>query len=369
MPRNSETAIRERLVQVQHPELDRTLVELGMIRDIEVRSDSVSCTIGLPFKEIPIRDDLVRSVREAILKQVEPGVNVEVNCVEMAQEERAAFMAVAQGAQGKGQDNAEISRVIAVLSGKGGVGKSSVASMLAVALRRKGYRVGLLDADITGPSIPMMFGAHDRPASGPRGILPVSTKTGIRVMSINLLLAREDDAVIWRGPLISSAIKQFWNEVFWGDLDYLVVDLPPGTSDAALTVMQAIPLAGVLLVTSPQGLAGMVVRKAARMAQQMGAPLLGLIENMSYAVCPGCGAEIEVFGRSKALATALQLGIPLLGKIPLDPELARCCDAGRIEDYASQAFDEVVDALLRSTPKRDAKANSPLATAGASGDE
>ena len=199
----------------------------------------------------------------------------------------------------------------------------------------------MLDADITGPSQPKMFGLRQRPVSDPRGILPVETEKGIRLMSINLLLASEDQAVIWRGPLISGAIKQFWDEVIWGTLDFLVVDLPPGTSDASLTVMQSIPLSGVVLVTSPQDLAGMVVRKAAGMAAQMKAPILGLVENMSYATCPDCGARLEVFGPSQAAYTATELGVPLLGQIPLDPALSRHCDLGRIEAYDGEAFEPI----------------------------
>jgi len=226
---------------------------------------------------------------------------VEVNLTEMSQQERAAFMTASEGGPKPAQSANKIANVVAVLSGKGGVGKSSVAALLAVALNRQGKRVGVLDADITGPSQPKMFGLHEPPLMSPTGILPAETPGGIKVMSINLLLPSEDEAVIWRGPLISSAIKQFWNEVFWGDLDYLIVDLPPGTSDASLTVMQSIPLSGVVLVTSPQDLAGMVVRKAARMAQHMGAPILGLVENMSYVTCPKCGEKIEVFGPSHAV--------------------------------------------------------------------
>jgi Mrp family chromosome partitioning ATPase len=244
----------------------------------------------------------------------------------------------------------KITHVVAVLSGKGGVGKSSVAALLAVALRRQGARVGVLDADITGPSIPKMFGLHQPPPVGPAGMLPAETESGIGVMSINLLLPDEDDAVIWRGPLISSAIKQFWTDVAWGDLDYLIVDLPPGTSDATLTVMQSIPLSGVVLVTSPQDLAGMVVRKAAHMAQRMNAPILGLVENMSYVVCPQCGKEIHVFGPSCAQQTAQEFWTPLLGRLPLDPELARCCDAGEIEKYAGEMFAPIAEKIVERIP-------------------
>jgi Mrp family chromosome partitioning ATPase len=207
-------------------------------------------------------------------------------------------------------------------------------------------RVGVLDADITGPSIPRMFGLHRQPAMGPLGILPVETSAGIKVMSINLLLQSDDQAVIWRGPLIGKMIKQFWTDVAWGMLDYLVVDLPPGTSDASLTVMQSIPLSGVVLVTSPQDLAGMVVRKAANMAQKMGAPIVGLVENMSYVICPQCGQEIRVFGPSRAMQTAAWLGVPLLGQIPLDAELACRCDEGGIEEYGAECFDPIVKPLM-----------------------
>ncbi len=235
-----------------------------------------------------------------------------------------------------------IEHVIAVMSGKGGVGKSLVAGLLAIALKRKGHKVGLLDADITGPSIPkMFFSTQKRPNNSPMGILPVESSKGIKIMSINLLLPHEDDAVIWRGPLISMAIKQFWDDVFWGDLDYLIADLPPGTADASLTVMQSLPLSGVVLVTSPQELAGMVVRKAAQMVQHMGAPMLGVVENMSYAICPNCGEPIEVFGPSKAVATASRFGMPLLGQLPLDPLISTLCDAGRIEEYESEVMEEI----------------------------
>ena len=336
--------VLEALRGVQHPEMERDLVSLGMVQDVTTRDRAVEVTLALPYKEIPIKDDLVRSVRNAITT-LDRDLDVEVKLVEMNQKERAAFMTEAEGGPKPAEAENEIAHVVAVLSGKGGVGKSSVAALLAVALNRRGFRVGVLDADITGPSQPKMFGLSQRPLGGPQGILPVETREGIKVMSINLLLPSEDQAVIWRGPLISGAIKQFWNEVVWGKLDYLVVDLPPGTSDASLTVMQSIPLSGVVLVTSPQDLAGMVVRKAARMAEQMKAPVLGLIENMSYATCPDCGARIEVFGPSQAAYTATELSVPLLGRIPLDSELSRNCDAGKIEDYEAEAFEPIADQL------------------------
>jgi Mrp family chromosome partitioning ATPase len=334
---------------VMHPEMKRNLVELGMIKDVAAKDGEVTVTLLLPFKEIPIKDDLVRDVRGAV-KGLDADLQVEVDLVEMSQQERAAFMAQSEGGPKPAQTVNQVDRVIAVLSGKGGVGKSSVAALLAVALKRQGKRVGVLDADITGPSQPKMFGLHDPPAMGPIGILPPETETGIKVMSINLLLPDENEAVIWRGPLISGAIKQFWQDVVWGELDYLIVDLPPGTSDASLTVMQSIPLNGVVLVTSPQDLAGMVVRKAASMAQRMKAPVLGVVENMSYATCPNCGEKIEVFGPSQAVQMTGHLGVPLLGRIPLDPELSRRCDAGEVEAYGAEAFAPISEKVVARVP-------------------
>jgi Mrp family chromosome partitioning ATPase len=345
----TDKQVLDTLRGVMHPELKCDLVGLGMIKDTSVEDDLITVTLALPFKEIPIKDDLVRRVRETVSK-LDAGREVTVKLVEMSQQERAAFMAAADGRPQQGQPANKISRVIAVLSGKGGVGKSSVTALLAVALNQRGQRVGVLDADITGPSQPKIFGLHQPPPMGPQGILPAETERDIKLMSINLLLPSEDQAVIWRGPLISGAIKQFWNDVYWGTLDYLVVDLPPGTSDASLTVLQSIPLNGVVLVTSPQGLAGMVVRKAAQMAQHMKVPILGLVENMSYVICPNCGERIEVFGPSRAMETARQLGVPLLGRLPLDPELARRCDAGEVEKYAAELFDPIAEKVVERVP-------------------
>lgn len=334
---------------VMHPEMNRNLVELGMIKDVAAKDGKVTVTMRLPFKEVPIKDDLVRGVRGAV-EALDADIQVQVELVEMSQQERAAFMSQTEGGPKPAQSLNKIDHVIAVLSGKGGVGKSSVAALLAVALNRRGKRVGVLDADITGPSQPKMFGLHDPPAMGPIGILPAETQAGIKVMSINLLLPNEDEAVIWRGPLISGAIKQFWQDVVWGELDYLIVDLPPGTSDASLTVMQSIPLNGVVLVTSPQDLAGMVVRKAASMAQLMKVPVLGVVENMSYATCPKCGEKIEVFGPSQAMQMTTRLGVPFLGRIPLDPGLSRHCDAGEVEAYGAEVFAPIAEKMVARVP-------------------
>ena len=345
----TEKQLYQHLCTVMHPEIKQDLVGLNMIREVAIQGTAVRVVVSVPFLEIPIKDDLARSIQEALVA-LDARLEVQVDFVEMGQQERAVFMAQTGGTPPSAQTVNKITHVIAVLSGKGGVGKSSVAALLAVALQRRGLRVGVLDADITGPSQPKMFGLHENPLMSPLGIQPVKTETGIKVMSINLMLPNEDQAIIWRGPLISKAIKQFWNDVVWGDLDYLVVDLPPGTSDASLTVMQSIPLSGVVLVTSPQDLAGMVVRKAAGMAQQLGAPILGVIENMSYIVCPECGRKIEVFGPSQGGATAKRLDVPLLGQIPLDPELALHCDGGRIEAYDAVDFAPIANSIVERSP-------------------
>lgn len=235
-----------------------------------------------------------------------------------------------------------IKTVIAVMSGKGGVGKSTVTSLLAIISARKGNKVGVLDADITGPSIPKMFGTKDKPDNSEFGIYPVKTsKLGIEIMSLNLLLAKEDDPVIWRGPLIAGAVKQFWTDVIWGDLDYLFIDLPPGTGDVPLTVMQQIPLDGLIVVSSPQDLALMVVKKAVKMAEKLSVPILGLVENMSYAVCPECGEKIQLFGKDKGQEAAQKMGIPFLGSLPIDPVMTQLCDTGKIEDYENESIEKI----------------------------
>ncbi|NMD42528.1 MAG: Mrp/NBP35 family ATP-binding protein [Firmicutes bacterium] len=238
-------------------------------------------------------------------------------------------------------DRSQIRHVIAVMSGKGGVGKSSISALLAVSLARKGFQVGLLDADITGPSIPKLFGLNQQPVAENGKIAPPKTALGIKVISLNLLLPNEDDPVVWRGPLIGGAVKQFWTDVLWGEIDYLVVDLPPGTGDAPLTVMQSLPLDGLLIVTSPQELAVMVVKKAIKMARMLQVPLLGLVENMSGLTCPHCGKPVELFGPSRAEEVAAETGIKLLGTIPLDPEISRLGDRGEIEQYRVDFLEEV----------------------------
>ena len=227
----------------------------------------------------------------------------------------------------------KIKNVIGVVSGKGGVGKSLVTSMLAIEMKRKGYKVGILDADITGPSIPKVFGVSARAEADDRGILPQKTKGGIDIMSINLLLDKDDSPVLWRGSIISGAVTQFWTDVVWGELDYLFIDMPPGTGDVALTVFQSLPIEGIVIVTSPQDLVSMIVKKAYNMAQTMDIKVLGIVENMSYVCCPDCGAEFRIFGEGKTETIADELGVKLIAQIPIDVRLASLCDDGEIEKH------------------------------------
>ena len=238
-----------------------------------------------------------------------------------------------------------IKKVIGVVSGKGGVGKSMTSAMMAVSMRRKGYKVGVLDADITGPSIPKLFGVHG-PAMGTEdGINPVESHTGIKIMSINLLLEDEEAPVVWRGPVIAGAVKQFWQEVIWDDVDFLFVDMPPGTGDVPLTVYQSLPLDGIIIVTSPQELVSMIVGKAVKMAKMMNIPVLGIVENMAYYTCPDCGKQHAIFGESHIEAIAAKHGIPNTAKLPIDPAIAAACDAGRIEDVQGDWLSSLADAI------------------------
>jgi len=245
----------------------------------------------------------------------------------------------------KPHEMSNIGKVFGVVSGKGGVGKSLVTSMLAVLLNRKGYRTAVLDADITGPSIPKIFGLREKADGNALGIYPVSTKTGIRVMSVNLLLQDETAPVVWRGPVISGTVKQFWTDVVWGDVDFMFVDMPPGTGDVPLTVFQSIPLDGIVVVTSPQELVSMIVEKAVKMAGMMEIPVLGVVENFSFVQCPDCGKKIKVFGESHIDKAAERFGVPVLGALPVDPKIAAACDAGLIELFEGDWLDRAADKI------------------------
>ncbi len=245
-------------------------------------------------------------------------------------------------------EKSAVKRVIAVVSGKGGVGKSLVTSKLAVEMRKKGYKTAILDADITGPSIPKAFGIHQRALSDGKLFIPAKTKTGIDLISLNLMLSHETDPVMWRGPLIAGVVKQFWTDVYWDDIDYMFVDMPPGTGDVPLTVFQSLPIDGIIVVTSPQELVSMIVEKAVNMAEAMDIPIFGIVENMSYFKCPDCGKIHRIFGESHIDEIARQNNIHNVSQIPMDPNQARLCDAGSVEDCEDNYLQSMADAIEKN---------------------
>ncbi len=330
----SKEQVEQVISEVLVPGVGRSVVQLGVVRDIGVADDVVKVTLASAALSQDSQDWLRTKIKEVAggLPSVK-GVEVDFSGIKPAELN-------------------QVGQVIAVMSGKGGVGKSLVAGLVAIALRRQGHEVGILDADITGPSIPKMFGITNRPSGSDTGILPVLSRSGIEVMSFNLLLPQEDDAVIWRGPLMSKAVTQFWEDVVWGRLDYLVVDLPPGTADIPLTVMQTIPISGVIIVFTPQDLTTMIVRKAADMARKMEKSILGVVENMSYLYVPEIDKKIELFGKSRGEEMAQAVKAPLLGRLPIDPGLAKLCDEGEIERYDSDAFTSMTQGLAQILAER-----------------
>jgi len=327
----TEKQIKQALEGIFVPGVVRSLPKMNLVREIAISDQSVNITLA----STALGSDGQQFVREKVIEVLNKLPEVSDVAIDFI--------------EAKPEEVNDIHYVVAVMSGKGGVGKSLVAALLAVELTRRGNEVGILDADITGPSVPRMFGLGGvRPSGSESGILPVLSRSGIEVMSINLMLPQEDDAVIWRGPLMSKAIMQFWEEVLWGKLDYLVVDLPPGTADAPLTVMQVVPLSGVVMVFSPQELAAMVVRKAIKMTQKMNVPILGVVENMSYLILPDSGRKLEIFGKSKGEEMTKASGTPLLAQIPIDPQLARLCDEGDIERYSSDILGGFVNNFLQA---------------------
>jgi len=330
----TENEIRENLGQVIVGVARRDIVGLNLVRDITISDGAVAVSLAKAAISEETQEGLVRLV-EAALQPLVGVTSVTVDFV---------------GAAPK--DLNQVDRVIAVMSGKGGVGKSLVSGLLAVALKRRGHTVGILDADITGASIPHMFGVTARPTGSGSGILPVMSKGGIAVMSMNLLLPDEGSAVIWRGPLLTRAIGQFWEDVLWGSLDYLIMDLPPGTADAPLSALQSIPVSGVVIVTTPQDLTTMIVRKAVDLAQKMEKTIIGLVENMSYLYVEEIDRRIELFGASKAEAVAESISAPFLGRLPIDPDLAAHCDRGDVEGYQSENVDRLGDSVIAAIEAR-----------------
>lgn len=370
----SKNDVMDALKDVMDPELHVSIVNLQMIKNVDIQGDTVKVVVALTVGGCPLSATISGDVEKALLKlQGVKKVNVETTVMTKQELEglRAKIQSqMASTAQAKGKaansamppginrlERKGIRNVVAIMSGKGGVGKSFVTSFLAVQLTRLGYKVGILDADITGPSIAKMFGLKGPLSATPdRRVLPAVTRLGIKVVSMNLILEEPQMPVIVRGPIINSVIRQMFQDIDWGDLHFLLVDLPPGTSDAPLTVFQSLPLQGVVVVTTPQDLALMVVSKAINMAktlsEQLGeVKILGLIENMSYAICPHCGERMEIFGKGKSQDTAKKAGIPFLGTVPIDPEIAKLADEGKIEDYANPLFEEVTRSVRVNATK------------------
>ena len=319
--------IQESLDHILVPGVRRSLTQMNLVKSVEINNEELHIDLWAAALTDQSQHWLKSKAEETML-DITGVEKVSVNF-----------------ADSKPAEINRITRAIAVMSGKGGVGKSLLAGLLALSLSREGYQVGILDADITGPSIPKMFGLTEHPAGNNGGILPVLSKTGIEIMSMNLLLPDEEEAVIWRGPLMAKAIIQFWEEVLWGNLDYLIIDVPPGTGDIPLTLMQTIPLTGVIDIFTPQDLTEMIVMKAIKMAEKLNVKVLGVIENMSY-LTTSTNQRIEVFGRSKGEEMARNSGAPLLGKLPIDPELAKLCDSGKIEQYMSENLSSIKENLL-----------------------
>jgi Mrp family chromosome partitioning ATPase len=322
--------VLESLETVLVPALERSIVRMGLVREVTTSDKGANITLASTGLIPGARNWIKAKTKEAV--EVLPGIDE----VQVEYSEAAA------------KDLNQIAHILAVMSGKGGVGKSLVSALIGMALRRKGYEVGILDADITGPSIPKMFGLYLPPGGNENGMLPVMSRSGIEIMSINLLLPSEDVAVIWRGPLIGKTIKQFGEDVLWGKLDYLIVDLPPGTADAPLTLMQSFPISGVIVVFTSQNLVEMIVRKAVNMAREMEKRVVGVVENMSYLYVPELDKKIEVFGKSRGKEIADAVGAPLLGQLPIDPEIAKLCDEGDIESFDNDLVSDLGESLIQA---------------------
>jgi Mrp family chromosome partitioning ATPase len=359
------------LKDVMDPELHIPIVNLQMIKKVEIEGERIKVLVALTVGGCPLSKTISDDVQKAVMK-LDGVKTVDVETTVMTKQELDELrnsiksrMSAQSSQQSKGAMPPGINRlerkgirnVIAIMSGKGGVGKSFVTSFLAVQLNKLGYKVGILDADITGPSIAKMFGLKGPLfVSVDKHVLPATTRTGIKVVSMNLILEEPQMPVIVRGPIVNSVIRQMFQDIDWGDLHFLLVDLPPGTSDAPLTVFQSLPLQGVVVVTTPQDLALMVVGKAINMAKTLSeqiasVKILGLIENMSYAICPRCGEKWEIFGHGKSQDAAKRAGIPYLGSVPIDSEIAKLADEGKIEDYDNPVFEEVTRTVRLSATR------------------
>lgn len=340
--------IVEAVKVVKDPEIHVSIVDLDMVRDVVVDGSKVKMTIALTVSSCPLTKTIDKDVTEAA--RTVPGVSsVEITMTSMTKEEReGVFRKLGRKGGIERMEKAHgIKHMFAVTSGKGGVGKSVVTALLAVDLKRQGYDVGILDADVTGPSSAKIMGVQTA-TPGIKKIGPGETASGIQVMSMQLLLKNPDDPVVWRGPILHNVITQMYKDIEWRSLDYLIVDVPPGTSDIPLTLYQTFPLEGILVVATPQDLVTMIVRKAINMARQMKVPILGLIENMSFATCSNCGEPMHLWGPSTGQNMAKDVNIPFLGALPIDPRIASLCDKGEIENYQTAIFPEIARRLLIS---------------------
>ena len=354
---STENEIRDALTNVMDPEIHMNIIELNMVKKIQIKNDVVDVLIALTVAGCPLADTIKRDVKNELIKL--QGINkVNADTTVMSKEELSILKTKVQKKSGKSEkdligrlEKKNNENIIAVVSGKGGVGKSLMTALFASELKRSGYNVGILDADITGPSIAKIFGVTKRILKGRNGMVPAETSTGLKIISLNLMLDDPEKPTIWRGPIINNLIRQLYSDVDWGDLDYLVVDLPPGTSDASLTVFQSLPLSGVIIVSTPQDLAKMIVSKSANMAKALNIPLIGLVENMSYLSCKKCGEHNYILGKSESQEFADKLGTKLIAELPFDPDLAQLCDNGKIEEYQNKIIKSGIQTIEKHVEK------------------
>lgn len=361
----SEKQIRGSLTNVMDPEIHMNIIELNMVKDVKINESKVDVLIALTVAGCPLADTIKRDVRNELMKFEEVSeVNVETTV--MTKEELDGLKSTVQKNRGTQQSQDQlISRLekkknenlIAIVSGKGGVGKSSMTAILASELKRSGYNVGILDADVTGPSIAKIFGVTKRLMKGKNGIIPAETESGLKLISVNLMLDNPEMPTVWRGPIINNLIRQLYTDVDWGDIDYLLIDLPPGTGDAPLTVFQSLPLSGIVLVSTPQDLSKMIVSKSANMASMLKIPVLGLIENMSYLNCKHCGDKNFILGESRSEEFAEKLGTELIARLPFETDIAELCDAGKIEEYQNKEISNTIE-KIKNTIKEQKDKNS-----------
>ena len=345
------------------PEIHMNIIELNMVKDVKINESKVDVLIALTVAGCPLADTIKRDVRNEVMKFEEVS-EVNVKTTVMTKEELDGLKGTVQKNRGTQQSQDQlISRLekkknenlIAIVSGKGGVGKSSMTAMLASELKRSGHNVGILDADVTGPSIAKIFGVTKRLIKAKSGIIPAETESGLKLISVNLMLDNPEMPTIWRGPIINNLIRQLYTDVDWGDIDYLLIDLPPGTGDAPLTVFQSLPLSGIILVSTPQDLSKMIVSKSANMAGMLKIPVLGLIENMSYLNCKHCSEKNFILGESRSEEFAEKLGTELIARLPFETDIAELCDAGKIEEYQNKEISNTIEKIKRTIEEQKDK--------------